>query len=106
MSDSSSSASASGPVDEIWSKKSDSFFFCIVPFYPLYMNVMELIMNVDNMLVFLPSIMFNQCLNSSGYQFGIKEEHNLNPRCYPEQFKDAQYGERVHSAENFKLVFI
>lgn len=103
MSDSSSSAS--GPVDEIWSKKSDSFF-CIVPFYPLYMNVMKLIMNVDNMLVFLPSIMFNQCLNSSGYQFGIKEEHNLNPRCYPEQFKDAQYGERVHRAENFKLVFI
>lgn len=103
MSDSSSSAS--GPVDEIWSKKSDSFFR-IVPFYPLYMNVMELIMNVDNMLVFLPSIMFNRCLNSSGYQFGIKEEHNLNPRCYPEQFKDAQYGERVHSAENFKLVFI
>lgn len=105
MSDSSSSASASGPVDEIWSKKSD-YFFCIVPFYPLYMNVTKLIMNVDNMVVFLTSIMFNQCLNSSGYQFGIEEEHNLNPRCYPEKFKDAQWGERFRNAENFKLVFI
>lgn len=65
-------------------------FFCIVPFYPVYMNVTKLIMNVDNMLVFLQSILFNQCLNSSGYQFGIEEEHNLNTRCYPEQFKDAQ----------------